>query len=310
MNDALILSQIGDGFAPLSGTTPDHGVPTRRYHKALIRVGEYVKAAAGERFTVTPELLSHWARTFGQMKANGVEVAMPVTHERAGDPDANRGYVEDLFVEGDTLIGVCRLIGEDALLAAARSDVSIFAPATFTDGKGHQYKRPIVHVALVTDPVIPGLGAFIPLAASLAAGTDSADNSDVLVRSAEARVAQELRILPPPDGWGEADRKWLARVHEMRRQRRRELDTGRLEGTFNFEAEKEQAAREGAHDALLALIDLAPPTEPGKAELERKLIESILDKPIDDLGLSHNAAGDVLVKNAQARADAAALHGY
>ena len=59
------------------------------------------------------------------------------------------------------------LIGDDAIKLAGRTDVSIFVPPKFTDGKGNTYKQPIMHVALCTDPVIPGLGDWQAMAANL-----------------------------------------------------------------------------------------------------------------------------------------------
>ncbi len=138
----------------------------QRFRKELIKVGEYVHEPDGYEFAITSDTLQHWAKTFASMKANGVKVPIPATHEGMGDPDKNRGYVTDMFVDDNSLVMTCELIGKDALAAAARSDVSIGVPVEWTDGHGNEYKRPITHVAMVTDPVIPGLGDFIPLAAS------------------------------------------------------------------------------------------------------------------------------------------------
>ena len=145
----------------------DDGVPRRRFRKELIKVGTYVKDSANIEFEVTSDTLRHWEASFAKMKANGVKVSIPSTHAGAGDPDKNRGYVEDMFVDGDSLVMSCEMVGEDAILAAAKSDVSIFSPEELVDGKGNRYERPIEHVAMCTDPVVPGLGEFIPLAASL-----------------------------------------------------------------------------------------------------------------------------------------------
>lgn len=138
----------------------------QRFRKELVKAGEYVHEADGYEFAITTDTLHHWAKTFAAMKANGVKVPIPATHEGMGDPDKNRGYVTDMFVDDNSLVMTCELIGKDALAAAARSDVSIGVPIDFTDGHGNEYSRPITHVAMVTDPVIPGLGDFIPIAAS------------------------------------------------------------------------------------------------------------------------------------------------
>ena len=138
----------------------------QRFIKDIIRVGEYYKESDAISFAVTAEMLDNWVLQFQTMKANGVKVAMPDTHANAGSGTHNMGWVDEMFIDGDRLFAVCTLIGDDAQLAASRSDVSIYCPAKYIDGEGHEYLRPIVHVALCTDPVIPGLGEFIPLAAS------------------------------------------------------------------------------------------------------------------------------------------------
>ena len=79
---------------------------------------------------------------------------------------ALRGRVKSMYVEGDSLIMTCELIGEDAIAAAGRNDVSIHSPPEFTDGKGNKYQQPITHVALTPEPLVPGLGEFISIAAS------------------------------------------------------------------------------------------------------------------------------------------------
>lgn len=156
MDNILLLSKVDKGFTGAKGA----------YRKELIRVGDYAHPGDGYEFSITRETLQHWADTFKLMKKNGVKVPMPSTHEGVGDPDKNRGYITSMSVEGDSLIATCDLIGEDALAAAMKSDVSIASPAEWTDGKGNKYLRPITHVALVTDPVIPGLENFIALVAS------------------------------------------------------------------------------------------------------------------------------------------------
>ncbi len=135
----------------------------RLFRKPLIRTGSYVKESEGLSFEVTPETLSHFAIEFGRMHKNGVRVPVPLTH--TNDPSANQGWVKEVFVDGEELIGIIELAGEGVRLANT-TDVSIYVPPSITDGKGNKYTRPIAHVALVTDPVIPGLGPFEAVAAS------------------------------------------------------------------------------------------------------------------------------------------------
>jgi len=163
---SILTPRLGTLWLAAGPQTKADGRVERRFRKELIRTGHYVKAEDGIEFEVTPQTLTHFVEQFERMKANGVRIPVPNGHKNAGNADANRGYVEELFVEDDTLVGVLRMVGDDGIAAAQRSDVSIFVPIEFTDGKGNKYTRPIEHVALCTDPVVPGLGEFIPLAAS------------------------------------------------------------------------------------------------------------------------------------------------
>ncbi len=140
------------------------GQPVRRFLKELIKAGHYVKEADGLEFDVTPMLLEHWAATFARMRANGLNVPVPSGHTHDGA--ANRGWVRHLFRAGDSLYGVVDLVG-DGIPMAATNDVSIYAVPEFTDGHGNRYRWPILHVALCTDPVVPGLGGFLPIAAAI-----------------------------------------------------------------------------------------------------------------------------------------------
>ncbi len=151
-------------FTIIGASNKVDGESVQRFRKEIIRIGGYVKGA--REFDITPAVLQHWATTFGEMKANGVKIPIPNQHDTSGDPDKNRGWVVDMFVDDDALVMVCDLIGDDAIKAASRCDVSIFSPPEFTDGKGRIYEWPITHVALVTDPAIPGLGEFVSIAAS------------------------------------------------------------------------------------------------------------------------------------------------
>lgn len=150
-------------FLSLAAQRTEGGQPVKRFRKELIRSGAYC-TADDVRFEVDGDALDNWVAEFSRMKSVGVKVPVPTSHTT--DPEANRGWVVDMFREGDSLIGVFDLIGEDAIAMAGRSDVSIYSPAHLDDGKGNSYKWPITHVALCTDPVIPGLDGFVPLAAS------------------------------------------------------------------------------------------------------------------------------------------------
>lgn len=159
------------GFLACSSRTDVNGVPRQRFRKELVRKGEYVDVKNSRPFTVTDQHLDNWAEKFAAFRAGGIKVNIPATHDGAADPDKNRGWVEDIIREGDSLFGILEMIGEDGILAAARNDVSIFSPEIFKDGKGNTYAWPITHVALCPDPLFPGLGGFVPLAASRGTAT-------------------------------------------------------------------------------------------------------------------------------------------
>lgn len=164
--DLFLASSKDWRFAALGGRRTEKGIVHQRFRKEIIRVGDFVKASDDIKFSVTPATLLHWVDTFQAMKANGVTVRIPNTHEGVDDPDQTRGIVEDIFIDGNSLIMSCDLIGDDAIAAAARNDVSICVPTELIDGLGKKHVRPIQHVALTPNPVIPGLAAFERIAAS------------------------------------------------------------------------------------------------------------------------------------------------
>jgi hypothetical protein len=136
--------------------------PRRKFVKDLIRVGEYVNG--GENISITDADLDLWVDETRKWIANGNAVPVPDGH--TDEATANRGYVLDVFREGDTLYGVIEMIGEDGIKTAARSKVSIKTDVDYTDGKGQKYSHVITHVALTNEPVVPDQDGFIPIAAS------------------------------------------------------------------------------------------------------------------------------------------------
>jgi hypothetical protein len=162
-----VLSLRRSDFDPIGGVRLSDGTKTRRYRKDLIRVGDFYHSGLDLSFSVDLARLNGWAETFEKMRANGVRVPIPAGH--TDNPEANRGYVEDIYVEGGTLYMVAELIGDDALALADRAEVSVLIEPLFTDGKGVEYRDAITHVAIVTNPVIPAQGRFIPIAASRSA---------------------------------------------------------------------------------------------------------------------------------------------
>ncbi|HOM61918.1 MAG TPA: phage protease [Anaerohalosphaeraceae bacterium] len=150
----------------ISAMSLQDNVPVRKFRKELIKTGTYINKFNGKPFEITRDTLKHWECTFQQWRDNGLKVPVPLTHKGADDPSKNQGWVVDMFADGDSLVGILELVGEDAEKLAKTSDVSIFSPEEAMDSKGNYYIRPITHVALCTNPAIPGLENF-KLVASL-----------------------------------------------------------------------------------------------------------------------------------------------
>lgn len=164
LKSSAILNLSGALLLAGAIRTDANGAKIQRFSKDLIRAGDWVKASTDQRFKIDAEWMAGRVAEFGRMKAAGVRVPVPVGH--TNDPEANRGYLEELWVDGDTLMGAIDLIGDKAIALASTCEVSIYVPEKITDGKGNEYVQPIEHVALVTDPVISGQKKFIPIAAS------------------------------------------------------------------------------------------------------------------------------------------------
>jgi hypothetical protein len=168
---AFILTLSTEPALAVGGLKLNDGVPSQHFRKEVIRVGSYVKDDEGIEFEVTPKLLKHWIATFKEMKADGIEVPIPAGH--TDEPEKNHGFVRDVFAEGESLFNIMELIGKDSIDLAKRNHVSIYCPPELINpkkmagGKRKIYKRPIVHVALTPKPVIPGLGPWEAVAASL-----------------------------------------------------------------------------------------------------------------------------------------------
>lgn len=147
---------------------------TRLFRKELIHVGEFIAQSDGKpdfQFGVNEKTLHHWAATHQQFRKNGITVPLPLEH--SFNPEKNRGEVLEMDVAKNddgvlALFGTVEFADEEAEKLASTSDVSIFVPPEWTDGKGNTYVRPIRHVALTDYPTIPGLDKFEAIAASLA----------------------------------------------------------------------------------------------------------------------------------------------
>lgn len=136
--------------------------PRRKFVKDIARVGTYLSNAGPVKITAAD--MDRWVESSKKYLAAGNKIAIPDGHTT--EATANRGYVLDLYREGDTLYMLAEMIGEDGISAAARSDVSINTDVDYVDGSGNHYPDVITHVALTNQPVIPSMDGFVPIAAS------------------------------------------------------------------------------------------------------------------------------------------------
>lgn len=150
----------------LAGAAPDaSGQPTKTFVKDVIRTGDWVDAS-GIKFTVTPDRIDNWVAQFSAMQAEGIKVPIPDGH--TFDAAKNLGWVVGMFRDGDTLKASMQFVGNDAILAASRNDVSAYIKEV-KRGTGKTFTDAIEHICLTPVPMIPGLGPFVAIAASAGA---------------------------------------------------------------------------------------------------------------------------------------------
>ena len=180
-------------------------IPTQKYTKEIMRVGKYRKGA--QEFTVDEALLAHWKDTFSRMKFSGTKIPVPSTH--TFDPEANRGWVREMTLsdDGKSLIATIEAIGADAVTQIARNDVSIYSPTEYIDSKGTRWERPIMHVALTTQPVVGGMQEAI--AASEDSGKISLDGVEVLELELEQQITPEIEDIKAEEETPTVDPKVL-----------------------------------------------------------------------------------------------------
>jgi hypothetical protein len=135
------------------------GQPAAYFWKDVIAAGMYRHPGRGFTLAVDRKRLAQWAETGTNMIAAGVAIPINCDHSDAARDCV--GYVKEFKIDGDRLMALCQMIGEDAPLLAARNQVSAGIVPDFTDGEGRHWGDAIVHVALTPVPVVSGQEPFI-----------------------------------------------------------------------------------------------------------------------------------------------------
>jgi len=130
--------------------------------KDLIRVGTFVHPEKKFTVEVTPERMRRWASAFGRMKANGIDVPVPYGHSY--DSRDNAGFLREMWVDGDRLVGLIEVPKEADRenLGTTVRRVSVSLNPSYVDGEGREYGEVIEHVAATNYPVVPGQDNFKP----------------------------------------------------------------------------------------------------------------------------------------------------
>lgn len=145
---------------------PDHdNKKTQFFLKDMMSVGCYVHPKDGWKLNATRQRMDNWVANFKLMKSRGIDVPFVIDHRE--DAEALRGYVVDMYRQDDTLYGLHKIIGEDAIALAERcKNVSLLIEPNYKDGLGNTYNEAIIHNSIVQKPVVPGQGSFVKIAAS------------------------------------------------------------------------------------------------------------------------------------------------
>lgn len=191
---SYILASSTSSFEPVEGDST-------LYRKEVIYPGNFVKKTPkGEvefSLPVDEQLIDHWVATFNKMKSNGIDVPMPIEHTT--DPAQRRGEVVKLAKEYnkdrkcESMYMYCRFNDPESAKQFSNSQVSLYSPPEFVDGKDNRYVRPIRHVALTDYPLIPGLGKF-EIAASYVALSATDDGIEEDSMNSFAALADELGV--------------------------------------------------------------------------------------------------------------------
>ncbi len=235
-------------------------VEAGRYKKDVIRTGRW-HVKDGRVLAVTPSRMDHWVKQFKLMREAGLRVAAPFDHSKASVDNA--GFVTDLWREGDTLYAQMDIeAGNEPKIGTSIREVSVAVDSMLRDGTGKVWEDVISHIAPVTEPVVPGQGAF----ERLAARRDSDDGQEtryILSRKEQQKmplIEQVKKVLgrKPEENVSEDElsqelaRKFESHTETLRRVKS-ERDSALEAGRRDVQAKDEQVAElrrrlaEGGH---------------------------------------------------------------
>ncbi len=141
----------------LNGTT---------YRKESLKVGSWHgNTPTGKPYVVTLERLQEIAKNFAKAIANKLKVPLIWTHD--DDPRNRFGDVVGVDIEGDSLYTVLTIPNPSDAERAKLSDVSVEVTPNYVDGRGNRYSEMLTHLAVVTNPAVPGLKSWEAITLSL-----------------------------------------------------------------------------------------------------------------------------------------------
>jgi hypothetical protein len=166
------------------------GKPVRYFWKEALKLGRY-QDKHGQPFEITGQRIDNLIGNFRRAKESGFLPCVPSRHEKDGA--TNFGYVVDARKnDGGGLELMCQMIGDDAILAAARNGASICTVADASDDKGNRYDELIDHLAVVPDPQLSNLQDFKPALAASRGATASA----VVLSLAASEESKPMDLTP------------------------------------------------------------------------------------------------------------------
>ena len=254
-------------------------VEAGKWRKDVVRSGAW-KLPDGRTFRVTPERMDHWVRTFKAMRQAGINISAPVDH--SGRSEDNKGFVEDIWREGDTLYCAMDVPreGDDDAIGKTIREVSICVEPEWTDSTGKVWRDFVAHVAPCTEPVINGQGEFERIAARRKPGDDEL----ILCRKETNRMdwKEKLAELLKLDKAGDmSDEDVLGQVETRLGNHTETLRRVKGERDKAIEASQKRQAQVEELEAKVARLEKHGDGEPEETEREiqlRRRVEAMEDK--------------------------------